>query len=112
MINITLTREKDGGLHSCVVSGHARYAEKGDDVVCAAVSILVRVAVLQLQKWALDDKGLKVSLDYQKTGFVDFCVLQSSKDSREALAHLFDFLKLGFESIACEYPSYVKFKVS
>ncbi len=111
MINITLTREKDGGLHSCVVSGHARYAEKGDDVVCAAVSILVRVAVLQLQKWALDDKGLKVSLDYQKTGFVDFCVLQSSKDSREALAHLFDFLKLGFESICFEYASHVKLEV-
>lgn len=112
MINITLISDEDGGLHSCNVSGHACYAGKGDDVVCAAVSILVRVAVLQLQEWAMLDAKLKVLLDCQRAGFVDFCVLQSGERFVGALVHLFKFLKLGFESIASEYPDYVRVEMS
>lgn len=112
MINITLTKQDDGELHSCKVEGHAGYAKNGEDVVCAAVSILVRVAVLQLQEWKKSSESFKVSLDCKQRGLVEFSVMQFDGQLSKGLAHLFDFLKLGFESIACEYPSYVKFKVS
>jgi len=111
MIKITLKEKKSGELRSCRVEGHAGYANKGEDVVCAAVSILVRVAVLQLQEWKKSDESLEVLLDCQKAGSVDFCVTKSSKRSHEALVHLFSFLKLGFESISCEYQGYVQLEV-
>lgn len=111
MINIILKSGKGGKLQSCSVSGHAGYASRGNDVVCAAVSTLVRVAVLQLQEWVMRDERLKVSLNCKDAGFVDFCVLQSDEHSKEALVHLFEFLKLGFESISSEYADFVKLEV-
>lgn len=111
MIHIELKSKESGELHSCKVSGHAGFANKGEDVVCAAVSILVRVAVLQLQEWAKDARDLKVSLDCQRLGNVSFCVLHNGEGSKEALVHLFSFLKIGFESLACEYQEFVRLDV-
>ena len=112
MINIVLKSGKNGELCSCRVAGHAGCAGKGEDVVCAAVSILVRVAVLQLQEWALENEKLKVSLDYREEGVVDFSVLQHDRDLNSALIHLFSFLRLGFESISCEYGNSLKLEMS
>ena len=111
MINITLKRKKSGELYSCRVEGHAGYASKGEDIVCAAVSILVRVAVLQLQEWKLSGENLEVSLDSQRTGVVDFCVGKHGERLHEALVHLFSFLKLGFESISCEYQDCIRLEI-
>lgn len=111
MIDITLGCGESGQLLLCKVTGHAGYEQKGYDIVCAAVSVLVRVAILQLEEWAKDDTELKVSLGCQKAGFVSFEVLHSNEYSQEGLVHLFSFLKLGFESISCEYEDYVRLNV-
>lgn len=111
MIDITLKARDNGELSSCKVSGHAGYAKKGEDIVCAAVSVLVRTAVLQLQEWKKGDEDLKVSLNCQSVGLVVFDITQRGECLHEALIHLFSFLKLGFEGIHLEYSDYVRLQV-
>ena len=49
---VAIIVKKDAGGRYCGFSssGHAGYAEKGDDVVCAAISTLTLTAVLALEK--------------------------------------------------------------
>ena len=50
MIEVLLVCGKDGAFKSCNASGHAGFAAKGKDIVCAAVTELLRTAVQVLQK--------------------------------------------------------------
>ncbi len=61
MITITLQRGKDGRLDGFFVSGHAGYADKGFDIVCAGVSAIVQTTVLGLQSvLGIDCSGYQV----------------------------------------------------
>ncbi|MDE5614650.1 MAG: ribosomal-processing cysteine protease Prp, partial [Treponemataceae bacterium] len=44
MTTVTLVCGKDGAFRSCEAAGHAGFAAKGSDIVCAAVTILLRTA--------------------------------------------------------------------
>lgn len=55
MISVILYRDK-GNLRGFKVSGHAGYAPKGKDIVCAAVSSLVITTVNALEAFTEDEK--------------------------------------------------------
>lgn len=38
MISITINRTESGTIHSFIISGHAFFAERGKDIVCAGAS--------------------------------------------------------------------------
>ena len=38
MINVQISRTKDGKIHDFEIKGHAGYADPGEDIVCAGVS--------------------------------------------------------------------------
>ncbi|GAB6991394.1 ribosomal-processing cysteine protease Prp [Paenibacillus pini] len=40
MINVRILRREDHSIHGFVVKGHAKYAKHGEDIVCAAVSVV------------------------------------------------------------------------
>lgn len=41
--------------HSAIIDGHAGYAEKGNDIVCAAVSVLAQNLVNSIEALTEDD---------------------------------------------------------
>ena len=62
MISVTLY-EKEGNLKGFQVQGHAGYAKKGKDTVCAAVSSLVITTANAIEKFTNDEKRVFVSED-------------------------------------------------
>lgn len=54
MINVAIRTDERSG--QFIVSGHAGFAESGQDIVCAGVSTLVSTLANLVQEWA--DRGL------------------------------------------------------
>lgn len=52
MIAVQIQRTPDGAIAELRVSGHAEYADPGEDIVCAGVSALVQSALLGLKQVA------------------------------------------------------------
>ena len=68
MIRITIYQNKQNkciGFHS---EGHAEYEEQGQDIVCAAVSMLVINTINSIEMLAKD----KFVLDAEESGYIDY----------------------------------------
>ena len=108
MTKILLQRTSSGELLSCSAKGHAGYAESGSDIVCSAISILMRTVLQVLSE--LKNLNLDVSI---KKGDIEFSVknysLSLSDELKAGLKYSGDFLFFCFSSISKEYPEYVKF---
>ena len=85
------------------VAGHAGYANKGCDIVCAAISILVynlEASVLKLTNDVADFK-------YTDEGvFIEFC---SMSETSKILLNSFI---IGIDELANNYPDYVELKIN
>lgn len=81
-----------------VVQGHARYAEAGKDIVCAAVSALVQTLVRATEDLTSDDVATTM-----QTGFVTITYHCPS----EKLQILLDSFFIGAGMIAERYPDHV-----
>ncbi len=55
MVEVCFRRDSRGRLSSVVASGHAGWADAGDDIVCAAVAALLQGAWLGLKEHAQID---------------------------------------------------------
>lgn len=92
---ITVTRY-NGGIS---IKGHARYAEKGKDIVCAAVSTLAQTLL-----WSLDGLTEDVYNSVSKPGEV---VIRHGNLSANAQL-LVDSFFVGVKMIADNYPANVR----
>ena len=109
MISVQLACGKDGSLVSCRAQGHARFAERGGDIVCSAVTILLRTTMQALS----GTEGVTVRTDASERGALDFDVSAESApaESRCALVYAGRFLEAGLASLAREYPRNVELKI-
>ncbi|MFI3257596.1 MAG: ribosomal-processing cysteine protease Prp [Spirochaetales bacterium] len=117
MIHINLVRTEDGSLCSCNTQGHSLFAKKGNDIVCAATTFLLRTTVAVLQK----NENITVKTDIPARGKLSFCVRKKNIDDETAqccenqsslLIYAADFLETGFQSLCDEYPEHVSFKIN
>lgn len=77
-----------------ILKGHAEYAEKGKDIICAAVSVLVDTFVLK----NFNNIELHTAADYIEI------------DLKKDISDL-EFIRKGFEYIEDAYPEYVRLQV-
>jgi Predicted ribosomal protein len=84
------------------VSGHANFAENGNDIVCAGVSSLLLSNVMYAEK--LD---LGVFKTTQNNGHVIINVIQSDA----ILNHLLEAIVEGLCLMKEQYPEYIKIKI-
>ncbi len=90
------------------IDGHAEYAEHGEDIVCAAVSILSQTCINSL------DKILKVDFDFsenQDKGFVELLITdfeRKEKGIQEKISLIIESMELGIKGVESLYPDYVK----
>lgn len=103
MITVSITFDRAGALVLCDVEGHAGAAASGSDIVCAAVSVLVRAFARTLQ----DRAGIKARFDVSKRGFFHFDA-EYEEDARIYLTVAGTFLFEGLSSVAEEYPSKIQ----
>lgn len=100
MIEIKMFSSRDGPYgFQCL--GHANYAERGKDIVCAAVSALVINTVNSIRTLSNDYVTLE---NDDMTGLI-FCTVH--EPSKETVL-LLRSLEIGLRSLQAEYSKYIQ----
>lgn len=99
MINITIIEEDESGLiNKFIVEGHAGYAEKGKDIVCAAVSSLVIATVRAIkcrQSAVIVEHDGYLSCMIETPNFATNCFVKVLREGAMGLQEEYsDFVKL------------------
>ena len=109
MTSVLIERSKTGVLVGCTAEGHARYAERGSDIVCSAVTVLIRTTLRVLSGLP----AVNLETDTSKRGFIRFRVLKGfPSEVEEKLKYAGDFLQTGLESVAKEFPDNLKLVIN
>jgi len=103
MIQAELVLDKAGLLKSCRVLGHAGAGKRGEDIVCAAVSVLTRTIIRVLS----DRKDITIRGSIPGEGNF-YLEAEYAPDGREFLAGAGAFLIEGLLSVSEEFPDYCK----
>ncbi len=98
MTEITIYKNKAGEYRKFTCDGHAAYADYGQDIVCAAISVLVINTVNALDE--ITGEPIRVEAD-EKTGRIN-CSF-SGQPLRETSVALMDSLVLGLSRIEAQY---------
>ncbi|MBO5343259.1 MAG: ribosomal-processing cysteine protease Prp [Ruminococcus sp.] len=94
--------DSKGLLNGFSISGHAGYAEKGSDVVCASVSSAVQLIVNLLNEFDCEPK-MNIGENIVE------CKTTSCPNTASAML---EQLKLHFEAILEEFPKTIKITIS
>ena len=100
MINIALYFDNVGLLKRCRAEGHAGADSKGNDIVCAAVSVLLRTYCTLLKKAGIISKE-----DTPHRGAF-FLEAEATQETAFFLFAVGSFLKEGLQSVSEEYPKF------
>ena len=101
MIEIEAVLDENGVLRSCKAAGHAGAGPTGTDIVCAAVTVLLRTAVRALS----GKKGITVRCEAPEPGFL-FLEADYTAEGKDFLFAAGVFLTEGLASVVEEYPQY------
>lgn len=109
MTDVLLVCTKSGAFFSLTAKDHSGFASRGSDIVCSAITILLRTAMQLLD----ETEGIKFYADTSLRGNLAFRVevqgdISVKLESR--LECIADFLRKGLTSISKEYPKYIKLR--
>jgi uncharacterized protein YsxB (DUF464 family) len=99
MIKVDAVVDADGVLRSCKIYGHSGAGKKGGDIVCAAVSVLMRTAFSTLG----NRDGITIRGDAPEPGIL-WLEADYSVEGKDFLCAVGIFLLEGLRSVAAEYP--------
>lgn len=104
MIKVLFWHDSNGNISRFKFTGHAGYANYGEDIVCSGISTLVTAIINGLEEIA------NIPISYQiQNGYADCTVLPGLSPMMQQQAQLLlKTLVLGAESIADEYGQYVQ----
>lgn len=108
MTDVALERGKSGAFLSCKAEGHCEFAAKGSDIVCSAVTALLKTAMQVLS----ETSGVIVKADTASRGNLAFSVevQKAEPETEPRLVCVADFISRGIGSIAAEYPQHVQLR--
>ena len=108
MTSVLLTCGGNGCFKSCFADGHAGFAKRGKDIVCASETLLLRTAVDVLESVG----GIGVTVDKSRRGSLSFSVSYDSDscgvEVLERLKCTADFIRMGIQSLSEEFPDCVQ----
>lgn len=93
---------------SLSVEGHAGFAERGADLICATITILFYTLVENVNRLKLRYRGDGGSDLESGSGSVWYNAINNI--DAEAAREVFDAVSLGFELMAEHYPDYVMYE--
>lgn len=104
MVHVTY----DCGKFDLRVTGHAGAAPRGEDLVCAAVTMLARTFAENAKQ--MDKAGIVsgVHIELEEGNAHVWC--RPAKKYRAVAASVLQAICIGFEILEREYPEYVKFR--
>ena len=104
MIKVKLFK-KDDLLIGFSILGHAEYSDNGDDIVCAAVSMLT-INTINTFEEILEFDDFSYAIDNMGYGLIDFELLKNFDDEKAQL--LLKSFELGVNSLEKEYNEYIE----
>lgn len=103
MIKVNVFKNEDNLITGFKILGHSDYAEKGSDIVCAAVSALVINTINSIDKFTSDTFEIKQDED---KGLIEFHMVNSVSSYGNLLLNSLDY---GLRGIEEEYSAkYIK----
>lgn len=103
MVDVSIYKNAKNLITGFKLSGHADYSQKGSDVVCAAVSVLVINTINSIEQFSSDQ--FTIDQD-EKTGFIEFHVTSEISNNSNLLLNS---LALGLNGVNEEYGNkYIK----
>ena len=114
MIIARLKRDAERRTYELDMSGHAGYAERGKDIVCAGCSALAYAAYNTLVAFAEAGHCTVDEAVVGKQGEAEFQLRITADDGlHDALTmSIFAVLAHGLEAIALQYPKHVSFELA
>lgn len=89
-----------------IIEGHSGFAEKGKDIVCSAVSILI-YSFLNMLKDEEADKRLILRREIVRDGY--FCVeIEPFDFSKQRTSGIVDTIIMGLALLNENYPEHIK----
>lgn len=102
MINVKFIPKK----HTLSIEGHAGYAEKGKDIVCSAVSILLYTLAA-----SLIEECMEVPIDIDINEGKSSVSCKPKKEYKHDVGIVYDTCLKGFVLLSESYPDYVTLEV-
>jgi uncharacterized protein YsxB (DUF464 family) len=106
LIEIRLVLDEAGLLRGCDIQGHGGAGNRGADVVCAAVSVLIRTALRVLA----DRPGIEIRGEAPERGSL-WMEADYTPEGREFLSMAGLFLIQGLRSVTEDYPGHCKMNI-
>ena len=89
------------------LTGHAGYAEEGEDIVCSAVSILVINTINCIEKFT--EEKFKCNADNDNGGYIEFSLPKIKEGGKNHdVELLLESMLYGLNNIEKEYSQYIK----
>jgi uncharacterized protein YsxB (DUF464 family) len=106
LIETKLVLDEAGLLKVCTIKGHGNAGNAGDDVICAAVSVLIRTALRVLS----DKPGVTIRGAAPERGAL-WMEADYTPEGRDFLFAAGLFLTEGLKSVAEDYPGHCKMNI-
>jgi len=107
VIRVVVTLGSAGNLVSVEAEGHAGKGKPGEDIVCAAVTSLLRTTMAVLAQ-----NGLELRSETAGRGSLAFRVLAAESGFEPLLGFSAAFVREGIGSLEREYPEAVEMRVA
>jgi uncharacterized protein len=104
MIRVSVALSKEGGIENLRVEGHAGFALKGTDIVCSAVTILIRTFARSVEA----SSGATWAVIEDSPGRFQLVMSSISPDMAEQYRGWCEFLLRGLEDLAGDEPRRVQ----
>lgn len=103
MVKVQITRNKEKSITEFKLTGHARFAKSGDDIVCSAASAVAQTALQGLKMVANIDIKYKI-----KDGYLD-CSLPKELTEKQLLMStaILETMFIGLKNIEQSYKKHI-----
>jgi uncharacterized protein len=105
MIKITINRTESGNIHSFTMSGHAKFADHGEDIVCAGASAVSFGSINAIVALT----GIEPEVELGKDGFLR-CTIPDGlpEDVQEKVQLILKAMVVSLETIEKDYGKHLK----
>lgn len=102
MIKINVVRDKSGFIWQYRVDGHAGFGKEGEDIVCAAVSVVAYMGIN-----ALDDLVGFKNYSFKHGHMICSVPTDIAEEKKEKIRTILETVVVGFKQIEFTYEDYV-----
>ena len=111
MTKITILKNTAGSIIGYEIKGHANYGAHGEDILCAAISILSQTALISLNEVCGISENDIAYIIKDKKGYMKVSLpLELSMEQREKADIVLKTMEVGLKGLIDIYPDYITLK--